>query len=101
MLVTTTIRARFRLERHRHLIHARADTLQHIGQHRIVFKLQIIRTDFNGRMTIAEVISGTRQRQRIPGARNQHGFRSGDYAYQTAIISDQNIAVAQHRAARQ
>ena len=31
MLVTTAIRARFRLERHRHLIHACTDALQHIG----------------------------------------------------------------------
>jgi hypothetical protein len=101
MLVTTAVRARFRLERHRHLIHACADALQHIGQHRIIFKLQIIRTDFDRCMTIAEVISGARQSQRIFRADNQHGFGSSDYAHQTTIISDQNIAVAQHCTARQ
>ncbi|MGF6995018.1 hypothetical protein P3T25_003384 [Paraburkholderia sp. GAS32] len=88
MLVTAAIRAGFRLKWHRHLINACADALEHIGQHRIVFKLQIIRADLDRRVTIAEMISGARQRQRISSADNQHGFRRGDHAHQTTIISD-------------
>jgi hypothetical protein len=101
MLVTAAIRAGFRLERHRHLIHACANALQHIGEHRIVFELQIIRADFNGRMTIAEVIRGKRQRQHIFRADDQHRFGRGDDAHQSAVVGDQHIAVAQHGTAWQ
>ena len=39
VLVAAAIRARFGLKRHGNLIDRRADALEHIGQHRIVFEL--------------------------------------------------------------
>jgi len=101
MLVTAAIRARLGLKRHRHLIDGCSDALQHIGENRIEFELQIIRADFNRRMTIAEVIRGARERQRIFRADHEHGFRCGDHAHEAAVVGDQHIAVAQNSAARQ
>ena len=86
VLMAAAVRAGLRLERHRNLIDRRADTLQHIGQHRIVFELQIIRADFHRRMTIAQVIRRARERQRVFRTDHQHGFRCGDYSHETAIV---------------
>lgn len=101
MLMAAAIRAGFRLERHRNLIDGRADALEHIGKHRIVFELQIIGADFHWRVAIAEVISGASQSQRIFRTHVEHRFRRGDDAHEATVVGDQYIAVAQHSAARQ
>ncbi len=101
MPVTAAIRARFRLERHVDMIDASAEALEHIGEHRIVFELQIICADFDGRVPVAEVIRGPCQRERIGRTHIQHRFRRRDHADQRAIAGNEHIAVAQHRAARQ
>src|SRR6266702_6064436 len=58
MPMPAAIRTRLRLERHLDLIDRCAQALEHIGEHRVVFELQIIRADFDGRMPVAEVIRG-------------------------------------------
>lgn len=100
MLVSAAIRARFGLERQRYLLDRRADAHEHIGKHRIVFELQIIGADFHRRMTIAEVIRGARERQRIRSAYVKHGFMRGNDTHETAIVGDEHVAVVQHGAAR-
>lgn len=100
MLVSAAIRTRFGLERQRYLLDRRADAHEHIGEHRIVFELQIIGADFHRRMTIAEVIRGARERQRIRSAYVKHGFMRGNDTHETAIVGDEHVAVVQHGAAR-
>lgn len=100
MLVSAAIRARFGLERQRYLLDRRADAHEHIGKHRIVFELQIIGADFHRRMTIAEVIRGARERQRIRSAYVKHSFMRGNDTHETAIVGDEHVAVVQHGAAR-
>ena len=101
VLVPAAIRAGFRLKRHGRLSDRCADALQHVGEHRIVFELQIIRADFHRRMAIAEVIRRARQRQRIFRAHHEHRFGRRDHAHEAAVVGDQHVAVAQHGAARQ
>jgi len=101
MLVTAAIRARFRLKRRRRVIHMRAQTLQHVFQHRISFQFQLTRSHFHRRVTITQVVCGARQGNRIVGVYNQHILRRCDHADEAAVVCDQHVAVAQHRAARQ
>jgi hypothetical protein len=75
MLVTTAIRARLRLERRRRVIHMRAQTLQHVFQHRIGFQFQLSGGHFHRRVAIAQVVCGARQRNGIVGVYNQHILR--------------------------
>ena len=65
VLMPTTISPRLRLKRQRHLLDHRADPLEHIREHRIVFELQIIHSHLNRRMPVAQVISRSRERQPI------------------------------------
>jgi hypothetical protein len=97
----TTISPRLRLKRQRHLLDHRADPLEHVGKHWIVFELQIIRAHLNRRVPIAKVISRPRERQPVPRGDHQHRFGRGDHAHQRAVLRHQHVAVAQHRAARQ
>jgi len=101
MLVTAAIRARLRLERRRRVIHMRAQTLQHVFQHRIGFQFQLPRSHFHRRVTIAQVVRGARQRNRIVSVYNQHILRRCNHAHEAAVVGDQHVTVAQHRAARQ
>jgi hypothetical protein len=101
MLVTAAIRARLRLERRRRVIHMRAQTLQHVFQHRIGFQFQLSRSHFHRRVTIAQVVRGARQRNRIVSVYNQHILRRCKHAHEAAVVGDQHVTVAQHRAARQ
>ena len=101
VLVTAAIRARLRLERQRRVIHMRAETLEHVFQHRIGFQLQCSAPTSTGVCRLPKMISGARQRKGIVGVHNQHILRRGDHAHQRAIVGDQHVAVAQHRAARQ
>lgn len=101
MLMPTAISPGLRLKRQRHLLDHRADPLEHIREHRIIFELQIIRPNLNRRMPVAKVISRARKRQRIPRGDHQNGLRRRDYPHQRTILRDQHIAIAQHRATRQ
>ena len=65
MPMTAAIRARFRLERHLDLIDRSAQTFEHIREYRVVFELQVIRADFDGRVPVAQVIRGACERQHI------------------------------------
>jgi hypothetical protein len=101
VFVTAAIRTRFRLERRRRVIHMRAQTLQHVFEHGISFQFQLLRGHFHRRVAIAQVVCGARQRNGIVGVYNQHILRRSDHAHQAAVVGNQHVAVAQHRAARQ
>ena len=101
VFVTAAIRTRFRLERRRRVIHMRAQTLQHVFEHGISFQFQLPRGHFHRRVAIAQVVCGARQRNGIVGVYNQHILRRSDHAHQAAVVGNQHVAVAQHRAARQ
>ncbi len=101
VLVTAAIRARLRLERRRRVIHVCAQALEHVFEHGISFQFQLSRGHFNRRVAIAQVIGGTRQRNGIVSVYNQHILRRGNHAHQAAVVGDQHVAIAQHRAARQ
>ena len=101
MLVAAAIRAGLRLKRRCCVIHMRAQTFQHVFQHRISFQLQLPRGHFHRRVAITQVVRGARQGNRIVGVYNQHILRRGDHAHEAAIIGNQHVAIAQHRAARQ
>ena len=101
MLMPTAISPGLRLKRQRHLLDHRADPLEHIREHRIIFELQIIRPNLNRRMPVAKVISRARKRQRIPRGDHQNGLRRRDYPHQRTILRDQHVTIAQHGTARQ
>ena len=101
MLMSTAISAGLRLKRQRHLLDHRADPLEHIREHRIVFELQIIGPNFNRRMPVAKVISRPRKRQRIPRGDHQYSLRRRDHPHQRTILRDQHVTIAQHGTARQ
>src|SRR5471032_2015905 len=75
VLVTAAIRARLRLERSARVIHVRAQTLEHVFQHRIGFQFQLSRGHFHRRVPVAQVVRGARERNRIVGVYNQHILR--------------------------
>jgi hypothetical protein len=101
VLVTAAIRARLRLKRSRGVLHMRAQTLEHVFQHRIGFQFQLSRGHFHRRVPIAQVVRSAREGNGIVGVYNQHILRRGNHANQAAIVGDQHVTVAQHRAARQ
>ena len=101
MLVTTAIRARLRLEWRRRVLDMRAETLQHVFQHGIGFQFQLPRAHFHRRVPIPQMIGGACQRNGIVGMHDQHILCSRNDTHEAAIVGDEHIAVAQHRAARQ
>ena len=101
MLVPAAIRARLGLKRSARVIHMRAQTLEHVFQHRIGFEFQLPRGDFHRRVPVAQVVRGARQRNGIVGMHDQHILFRCNHAHQAAVVGDQHVAVAQHRAARQ
>ena len=101
MLVAAAIRAGLRLKRRCCVIHMRAQTFQHVFQHRISFQLQLPRGHFHRRVAITQVVRGARQGNWIVGVYNQHILRRCNHAHQAAVVGNQHVAIAQHRAARQ
>jgi hypothetical protein len=101
MLMTAAIRTRLRLERRRRVLNMRAETLQHVFQHGIGFQFQLARAHFHRRVPIPQMIGGARQRNGIVGMHDQHILCSRNDTHEAAIVGDEHIAVAQHRAARQ
>jgi hypothetical protein len=101
MLVAAAIRARLRLERRHRVIHMRAQTLQHVFQHRIGFQLQLSGIHFHRRVAIAQVVCGARQGNGVVSMYNQHILRCGDHAHEATVVGNEHVTVAQHRSARQ
>jgi hypothetical protein len=101
MLMTAAIRTRLRLERRRRVLNMRAETLQHVFQHGIGFQFQLARAHFHRRVPIPQMIGGACQRNGIVGMHDQHILCSRNDTHEAAIVGDEHIAVAQHRAARQ
>ena len=89
MPVAAAVGAGFRVERRGPTFDRGADTFQHGAQYRIGFQLQVIRTDFDRRMPITEVVSRAHQIERGGGADAQNRFTGRDHAYQGAIVGDQ------------
>jgi hypothetical protein len=98
--VPAAVGARFRLERQRCRFHMRSKALEHSFEHWVSFELQVLGAHLDGRMTIAEVISGAREGQCVRCAHDKHGFICGDDAHESAVIGDEYIAVGQHGTAR-
>jgi len=101
VLVTAAIRARLRLERRARVIHMRAETFQHVFQHGISLQFQLCRAHFHRRVPIPQMIGGACQRNGVVGMHDQHILFCRDHANQAAVVGNQHVAVAQHRAARQ
>ncbi len=99
--MTAAVGAGFGLKRLRRSFDPRAEPCQHRLEHGIGFQLQIIGTDFDGRMAIAEMIGGARQRQRIARSHDEHGFIRRDDSHKAAVVGNEHVAVRKHGAARQ
>jgi hypothetical protein len=99
--MTAAVSTSFGLKRQRRGFDPRAEPCQHRFEHGIGFQLQIIGTDLDGRMAIAEMISSTRERQRVARSHNEHGFIRGDDAHEAAVLGNEHVAVRKHGAARQ
>lgn len=52
-------------------------------------------------MTVAEMVGGARERQRIGRADEKHRFVGGGDAHEPAIVGNEHVAVGEHGAARQ
>ena len=89
MTVTAAVGAGFRMERRGPTFDRGADTFEHGAQYWIGFQLQVIRTDFDRRMPITEVVSRAHQIERGGGADAQNRFTGRDHAYQCAIVGNQ------------
>ncbi len=76
----------FRMERQRRTLDLRAQSRQHGLQHRIGFELQIIDTDFDGGMAIAEMIGRARERDRIRRAHDEHSLGRGHDPNERTVV---------------
>lgn len=75
-----------------------AQAVQHVGQDRVVFQLQIPFADFKQHVAVAQVIRGSGQLPRRGRKDMQHVFLSGFYRDETAVLRNDYIAVAQYGA---
>ena len=100
MLMTAAVRASLRMKRRVHHFDPHANTLQHIPQHGIDFKLQITVAEFDRRMPIPKVISGPHQLRGARSGNAHQRFGRGHHTDQRAIVGDQDIAFGQHSTAR-
>lgn len=93
------IGARFRLEWRSQLTHWQTEAAHHVAQHMIGGETQASRRQFYGDMTVAQVIGGASERQRIIADRFHHRLGSGNDLDDAAVIAEESVATAQHRAA--
>lgn len=98
MLMTFAISTHVGLERRMYVPDLDAAQLpQHIDQDGIVFKLQVIGSDFDQDVAIAQVIGGAGQSQGGVGAYAQDTLDGRLDKNQTSVIGHQHIAITQYR----
>ena len=78
---------------------------QHVGQHMIGFKLEVVGLELQRHMAVAQVVGGAHQIERRAvlgaGTHHQHRLRGGQHADQRAVLGHQHIATPDGGAARQ
>ena len=101
MSVTRRVGTRLRFERRDLSMHGKTEPAQHSVQYRIVAITQARYRQLHRHMAIGEVITGAQQQLRIRRNHDRNRFGRGAHPHQRARIAQQQIAVAQPRAARQ
>ncbi len=99
------VRAGFGLERFVRFADDQVHLAQHVGQHVVGFELQVIGRELQRHMPVAEVVGRAQQVERRAVLRamahHQHRLRRGEHTHQRAVVTDQHVAAAHRRAARQ
>lgn len=101
MLVAAAIRPSLGLERQLRARDGHAQTHEHVREHRVVFKPQIVAPYFHRRVAIAEVVSRAHQAQRVGSSHLQHRLGGRLDLDEGAVFGHQQVATAQHGTARQ
>jgi hypothetical protein len=101
MTMAVCVRTRFRLERRVDLRHSRAQAAQHLRKNVIGSDAQIPVSHLDGNVPVAEVIRRTRQRLRRVALDVQYALGLSDDLDDPSIRRDEQIAPAQHLAARE
>ena len=95
------ISAGFRLERRFFDSDGESQAAHHVVEHMIVLIAQPVIADLQSDVTITEVIGRTREIATVNAAHRRHGFICGNDFNDTAIIGQQQVTTAQHRASFQ
>ena len=96
------IGTRLRMERTLHMLHAQSPLTEQISQHAVFKQKQTIRMKFHRHMTIAQVVSGLKQGQRMPASHLHQRLNSSlNNNLHGAVIADQAIAWLQRFTTRQ
>jgi len=90
-----TVGTPLRLEAGLFARHGEAESAHHLVEDVIGLVTQPAGADLDGDMTVAEVITGPRQAQRIGGARGTDRLGGSPYPYQDAVVTPQQFTVAQ------
>jgi hypothetical protein len=70
-------------------------TCQHVAQHMVGSKTQTARFDLYSDVTVSQMISRTREQQRIAANDFHQRFRDGHHFHYTPIVTRQFVAAAQ------
>jgi len=94
-----------RLEGLVHLADDQVHLAQQFGQHMVGLEFQVVRLQLEMHMAVAQVVGGAQQVERCAVLRAmrdpQHRLRRREHTHQRAVLGDQHVAAAHHRAARQ
>ena len=93
--------AGLRLEGGVHDGHLEPEAPDHVVDHVIVQVGEKSGPELGGNMTIAEMVRGARELQRVLGHDSRHALRSCSHPDEPASLAVQEISVAEHRASRQ
>ena len=92
----TTIGARLGFESRLFDQHLEAQTSHHLIEHMIVLIANPARADLQCDMSIAQVITDTRELPGICGANRRYSFRRGQHFDDASILTEQSIAATKH-----
>ena len=101
VLLTTHRVSAFGLESHLRLGHVQVQGVQHVGQLRVGFDLEVVCLQFKLNATFAQMVGRTQQVEgramRPARGDDEHVFRGGFHTDHAAVLRHQHITTAHHR----